>query len=140
MDRRAGACGASFLPSWPSFQGLSSAFRTDSLVLAICDPLTGIIDAETRLASAEPRVVIKHRGAKSPKSTRKQAAQKQARAAATKEKGRADCCRRDADFRGIGRRSCLAAPSSPCVSCANHVQLARTVGLDRRTASAILGT
>src|SRR5438552_7626161 len=26
----------------------------------------------------------------------------------------------------------LAAPSSPCVSSANHVQLARTVGLDRR--------
>jgi hypothetical protein len=61
MDRRAGACGASFLPSWPSFQGLSSAFRTDSLVLPICDPLTGIIDAETRLASTKPRVVIKHR-------------------------------------------------------------------------------
>src|ERR1700757_135411 len=96
MDRRAGACGASFLPSWPSFQGLSSAFRTDSLVLPICDPLTGIIDAETRLASAKPRVVIKHRGAKSPKSTRKQAAQRQARAAATQQKGRADCCRRDA--------------------------------------------
>jgi len=105
MDRRAGACGASFLPSWPSFQGLSSAFRTDSLVLPICDPLTGIIDAETRLASAKPRVVIKHRGAKSPKSTRKQAAQKQATAAATKQKGRADCCRRDADIRWIGRRS-----------------------------------
>src|ERR1700739_4790446 len=69
MDRRAGACGASFLPSWPSFQGLSSAFRTDSLVLPICDPLTGIIDAETRIASAKPRVVIKHRGAKSPKSS-----------------------------------------------------------------------
>jgi hypothetical protein len=34
-------------------------------------------------------VIIKHRGAKSPKSTRKQAAQKQARAAATKQKGRA---------------------------------------------------
>jgi hypothetical protein len=39
----------------------------------------------------------------------------------------------------------LAAPSSPCVSSfsANHVQLARTVGLDLgppRTASAILGT
>src|SRR5260370_14444527 len=95
MDRRAGACGASFLPSWPSFQGLSSAFRTDSLVLPICDPLTGIIDAQTRLASAKPRVVIKHRGAKSPKSTRKRAAQKQARAAATKQKGRADCCRQD---------------------------------------------
>src|ERR1700726_4003577 len=74
MDRRAGACGASFLPSWPSFQGLSSAFRTDSLVLPICDLLTGIIDAETRLASAKPRAVIKHRGAKSPKSMRKQAA------------------------------------------------------------------
>jgi len=39
MDRRAGACGASFLPSWPSLQCLSSAFRTDSLVLPICDPL-----------------------------------------------------------------------------------------------------
>jgi hypothetical protein len=26
----------------------------------------------------------------------------------------------------------LAAPSSPCVSSANHVQLARTVRLDRR--------
>ncbi len=34
-------------------------------------------------------MVIKHRGAKSPKSTRKQAAQKQARAAATQQKGRA---------------------------------------------------
>ena len=104
MDRRAGACGASFLPSWPSFQGLSSAFRTDSLVLPICDPLTGVIDAKTRLASAKPRMVIKHRGAKSPKSTRKQAAQKQARAAATKQKGCAGCCRRNADIR-IGRRS-----------------------------------
>src|ERR1700722_3332636 len=103
MDQRAGACGASFLPSWPSFRGLSSAFRTDSLVLPICDPLTGILDAETRLASAKPRVVIKHRGPQSPKSTRKQAAQKQAMAAATKQKGRADCCRRDADIRWIGR-------------------------------------
>ena len=104
MDRRAGAYGASFLPSWLSFQGLASAFRTDSLVLPIYDPLTVIIDAETRLASAKPRVVIKHRGAKSPKSTRKQAVQKQAREAATKQKGRADCCRRDADIRWIGRR------------------------------------
>ena len=58
MDRRAGAYGASFLPSWLSFQGLASAFRTDSLVLPIYDPLTVIIDAETRLASAKPRVVI----------------------------------------------------------------------------------
>ncbi len=49
MDRRAGACGASFLPSWPSFECLSSAFRIDSLVLPICDPLTGLIDGETRL-------------------------------------------------------------------------------------------
>jgi len=49
MDRRAGACGASFLPSWPSFRCLSSAFRTDSFVLPICDPLTDIIDGETRL-------------------------------------------------------------------------------------------
>ena len=46
MDRGAEACGASFLPFWPSFQCLSSAFRTDSLVLAICDPLIGIIDGE----------------------------------------------------------------------------------------------
>src|ERR1700731_1263883 len=114
MDRRAGACGASFLPSWPSFQGLSSASRTDSLVLPICDPLTGIIDAETRLASAKPRMVIKHRGAKSPKSTRKQAAQKQARAAATMQKGRAGCCRRDADIRWVGL-NCkgLPAPEDP---------------------------
>src|SRR3981081_1460039 len=101
MDRKAGACGGSFLASWPSFQGLSSAFRTDSLVLPICDPLTVIIDAETRLACAKPRVVIKHRGAKSPKSTRKQAAQKQARTAATKQKGRADCCRRELIFGGL---------------------------------------
>src|SRR5271165_57008 len=49
MDRRAEACGASFLPSWPSFQFLSSAFRTDSLVLPICAPLAGLIDVETRL-------------------------------------------------------------------------------------------
>ena len=49
MDRRAEACGASFLPSLPSFQFLSSAFRTDSLVLAICAPLAGLIDVETRL-------------------------------------------------------------------------------------------
>ena len=34
----------------------------------------------------------------------------------------------------------LAAPSSPCVSSANHVQLARTVGLTAAHASAILGT
>ena len=49
MDRRAGACGASFLPSWPSFECLSSTFRTDSFVLPICDPLTGLLDGETRL-------------------------------------------------------------------------------------------
>ena len=49
MDRSVGACGASFLPSWPSFQRLSSSFRTDSFVLPICDPLTGTIDGETRL-------------------------------------------------------------------------------------------
>ncbi len=49
MDRRAEACGASFLPSLPSFQFLSSAFRTDSLVLAICAPFTGLIYGETRL-------------------------------------------------------------------------------------------
>src|SRR5207244_1149082 len=49
MDRKAEACGASFLPSWPFFQCLSSAFRTDSFVLSICDPLIDIIDGETRL-------------------------------------------------------------------------------------------
>jgi hypothetical protein len=49
MDPGAEACGASFLLSWPSFLCLSSAFRTDSLVLAICDPLTGIIDGEKGL-------------------------------------------------------------------------------------------
>ena len=52
MDRRAGACGASFLPSWPSFECLSAAFRTDSLVLAICNPFTGTIDGENK-AEAE---------------------------------------------------------------------------------------
>jgi hypothetical protein len=51
MDRRAGACGASFLPFSPSFQCLSSAFRTDSFVLPISDPLTGLIDGETRLGA-----------------------------------------------------------------------------------------
>ena len=49
MDPRAEACGAFFLPSLPSFQFLSSAFRTDSLVLAICAPLAGLIDVETKL-------------------------------------------------------------------------------------------
>ena len=46
MDRKAAACGASFLPSWPSFECLACAFRTDSLVWAICDPLNGIVGGE----------------------------------------------------------------------------------------------
>jgi len=48
-DWTAEAFVASSLPSWPFFPCLSSAFRTDSLVLAICDPLTGIIDGEKGL-------------------------------------------------------------------------------------------
>jgi hypothetical protein len=47
MDWTAGACVASSLPSWPFFPGLFSAFRTDSLVLAICDPLPSVISGET---------------------------------------------------------------------------------------------
>ena len=46
MDRQVGVCGASSLASWPFFQGPSYVFRTDSLVLAICDPLTGRSDGE----------------------------------------------------------------------------------------------
>jgi hypothetical protein len=49
LDRRALACEASFVPSWPSFHCLSSASRIDNLVLPICDPLNGMIDGETRL-------------------------------------------------------------------------------------------
>jgi len=49
MDRRVGACVASFVPSWLSFQDPSSAFRIDSLALAICDPLIGIINDGTSL-------------------------------------------------------------------------------------------
>ena len=37
------SAGAFLLPSWPSFQGPSFAFRTYNLVLAICDPLRGVI-------------------------------------------------------------------------------------------------
>jgi hypothetical protein len=47
MDRKAAACGASFLASWPSFECLSFASLIDSLVLAICDPLSGLFGDET---------------------------------------------------------------------------------------------
>jgi hypothetical protein len=46
MDQKDGACAASFLPSWPSFPCLFCVSRTDNLVLAICDPFTGLIDGE----------------------------------------------------------------------------------------------
>jgi hypothetical protein len=46
-DGTAEAFVASSLPSWPFFPCLFSAFRTDSLVLAICDPLPSVIAGET---------------------------------------------------------------------------------------------
>jgi hypothetical protein len=61
MDWTAEACVAFSLLSWPFFPCPFSAFRTDSLVLAICDPLPSVIAGKLSLRrigqTGNPKVV-----------------------------------------------------------------------------------